>query len=107
MRFSKEQMASVIKFLTDLKQSDSQNGRTRVEECEILFNSDMPNCIIVKYRIMGYRDGYEVDELRYYCFDEKGEHKDVRSIITDPNARWSFYHHCKELYLDGGMLKHK
>ena len=56
MRFSKEQMASVIKFLTDLKQSDSQNGRTRVEECEILFNSDMPNCIIVKYRIMGYRD---------------------------------------------------
>jgi len=45
--------------------------------------------------------------LRFLCFDKEGEYKDVRSMIKDPNARWSFYHHCKELYMEGGVLKQK
>jgi hypothetical protein len=56
---------------------------------------------------MGYRDGNDIDELRFNIFDKEGNRKDVRSVINDPNARWSFYHHCKEVYYDGGMLKAK
>jgi hypothetical protein len=104
---NEKQLKAVHTFLNSLIPSNKSGDRTRVEECKVLYNSDMPNCIIVKTRIMGYRDGNEIDELRFFCFDENGEQKDIREIITDPNARWSFYYHCKEVYIDGGMLKAK
>lgn len=105
MKFEEKQILAVAEFMQSIKpQGDS---RTRLEECNLMYNSDMPDCIILKYRLMGYRDGNEIDELRFMCFDKEGEAKDVRSILSDPNARWSFYHHCKEVYMDGGVLKQK
>jgi hypothetical protein len=105
MRFENKQILAIAEFIQTIK--PQENDRTRLEECNILYNSEMPDCVILKYRLMGYRDGNEIDELRFLCFEKDGSHKDIRSIIKDPNARWSFYHHCKELYMEGGTLKHK
>jgi hypothetical protein len=105
MKFEEKQILAVAEFMHSIK--PQEDSRTRLEECNLMYNSDMPDCVILKYRLMGYRDGNEIDELRFMCFDKEGNSKDVRSIFSDPNARWSFYHHCKELYMDGGVLKQK
>jgi len=107
MRFEEKQILAIAEFMQSIKPNSDSLERTRLEECSLMYNSDMPDSVILKYRLMGYRDGNEIDELRFLCFDKEGNHKDIRSIITDPNARWSFYHHCKELYMDGGVLKQK
>ena len=105
MKFEDKQILAIAEFMQSIKPSVSD--RTRLEECSLMYNSDMPDNVVLKYRLMGYRDGNEIDELRFLSFDKDGGHKDVRSIFTDPNARWSFYHNCKELYMDGGVLKQK
>jgi len=107
MNFTEKQLQATKQFLTTLTPKETMGERLRLEECLIMYNSDMPDCIIVKHRMMGYRDGHDIDELRFTCIDQEGNHKDVRSVITDPNARWSFYHHCKEVYFDGGRLRAK
>jgi hypothetical protein len=107
MIFPEKQLVSVMNFIKELEPKNEMDERIRLEELEILYNADMPDCIIVKHRYMGYRAGNDIDELRFNIFDAEGNRKDVRSVINDPNARWSFYHHCKELYYDGGMLKCK
>jgi len=107
MIFPEKQLVSVMNFVKELEPKNEMDERIRLEELEILYNADMPDCIIVKHRYMGYRSGNDIDELRFNIFDAEGNRKDVRNVINDPNARWSFYHHCKELYYDGGMLKCK
>jgi len=107
MRFENKQILAIAEFIQTIKPKDDVSERTRLEECVIMYNSEMPDCVILKYRLMGYRDGNEIDELRFLCFDKEGDYQDVRSMIKDPNARWSFYHHCKELYMEGGVLKQK
>ena len=105
MIFPEKQLVAVRDWIKQVEPKNEMDERLRLEELEILYNSDMPDCIIVKHRIMGYRDGNDIDELRVNIFDAEGNRKDARKVISDPNARWSFYHHCKPLYCDGGMLK--
>lgn len=107
MNYNEKQLLAVQEFLKSLEPKNQFDDRTRLEECSILYNSDTPEYIVVKHRLMGYRDGHDIDELRFTCIDQEGNTKDARSIYTDPNARWSFYHHCKEVYFDGGRLKAK
>ena len=102
-----EQMQSAMDFLASIAPSNESGSRTRFEECKLLYNPDTPEYIILKYRIMGYQDGNEIDELRYYAFDQEGAKRDVRGWISDPNARWSYYHHCREVEFTGGVLKMK
>jgi len=107
MIFPQKQLAKVMHHIQSLEPKNEMGERVRLQELEILYNSDMPDCIIVKHRYMGYRDGHDIDELRYNIFDSEGNMTDARHFITDSNARWSFYHHCKELYFDGGELRAK
>lgn len=105
--YTKKQMQSALDFLITKAPKDEPGNRTRFEECKVLYNSDTPDYIIVKYRIMGCVDGNEIDELRFYAFDREGEKREVRSWISDPNARWSYYHHCREVEYANGLLKVK
>ncbi|MFM7309466.1 MAG: hypothetical protein ACKOZY_02570 [Flavobacteriales bacterium] len=107
MNFSRHQLLAVQEFLKTLQPKNEWDERVYLDEVRILYNSDMENWIIVKHRLLGYRGGHDIDELRFHCIDPEGQVKDVRGIITDPNARWSFYHHCREVYWDGERLKAK
>ena len=105
--YTEKQMQSAMDFLITKAPKDEPGNRTRFEECKVLYNSDTPEYIIVKYRIMGCVDGNEIDELGFYAFDREGDKREVRSWISDPNARWSYYHHCREVEFTNGVLKVK
>jgi hypothetical protein len=38
------------------------------------------------------------------CFNPDGSMEDVRKLFPDSNARYSFYHDCKEIFVSGGKV---
>ena len=72
MIFPQQQLLSVMEWIKELEPKNEMGERIRLQELEILYNSDMPDCLIVKHRYMGYRDGHDIDELRFNIFDKEG-----------------------------------
>jgi hypothetical protein len=104
INFTNTQLEAVTNYVTDLSPKEEQGFRRTLEEMKMLYNPEMENCIIVKSRVFEIDNGEQYDRLRYVCFKPDGSMEDIRKLFPDNNARYSFYHDCREIFVSGGKV---
>lgn len=104
IQFNDTQLEAVTKYVMELSPKEEMGFRRTLEEMKMLYNPELENCIIVKSRVFEMQHGEQFDKLRYMCFKPDGSMEDVRKIFPDNNARYSFYHDCREIFVSGGKV---
>lgn len=104
INFTDTQLEAVTNYVTELSPKQEMGFRRTLEEMKMLYNPEMENCIIVKTRVFEIDNGEQYDKLRYMCFKPDGSMEDVRKLFPDSNARYSFYHDCREIFVSGGKV---